>query len=229
MLSEFAAYEYCFDHLFIDTNNRIFAHFQFTSRSLVRLSKNKEYRTKHDNESTIQEPTQSNTTQSNIILLRADLVDFWHLCLTSTKWQHMVHVQKHYMLYPNPYPKKSRLKSRFYAHPAFPLLMCTIMGRDTLSDGLVIRSNWRGYLEEFAVAVQVWEEAQLSLAHVNSFVGDEVIDVKKIDVGDGALSWGIHGPERIDESNNVPMTNFEAKYFACGEPVYQLEIKPVNE
>ena len=33
---------------------------------------------------------------SNILLLRADLIDFWHLCLTSSAWQQMIQVRKHY-------------------------------------------------------------------------------------------------------------------------------------
>lgn len=45
----------------------------------------------------------------NAFLLRADLVHFWRLC-----WEHQIVPQKHFLLYPNPYPKKSHLRVR---HP----------------------------------------------------------------------------------------------------------------
>lgn len=161
-------------------------------------------------------------TRNNVLLLRADLIDFWHLCLTSSIWQQTIQVQKHYLLYPNPYPKKARLKSRFYAHPAFPLLMLTLMGGDNTDkcDGLIVRSNWRGYLEEFALAIQVLEDSGLSMSGFQ--------DVADISEGHCKSRWTIKGPERI-ASGTEPMTNFEAKYFSCGEHVYELGVKPVAE
>lgn len=41
----------------------------------------------------------------NALLLRADLVDFWTLCL-----QNGVLLEHHFLLYPNPYPKPKHLK-----------------------------------------------------------------------------------------------------------------------
>jgi hypothetical protein len=74
----------------------------------------------------------------------AELVDFWHCLL-----EYDCRVQHHYMLYPNPYPKSSRLKQRWYAHPSFPLLL------HLSGDRLTVRSNWQQYLEEFALAAEV--------------------------------------------------------------------------
>lgn len=215
------------------------------SRSLARLNKNREYRNRHDHDDynmnlldeQDKDPHCNNLLvplTNNTLLLRADLVDFWHQCLTSSTWQSLVHVQRHYILYPNPYPKKARLKSRFYAHPAFPLLMLTVMNRNDNScskycDGLVIRSNWRGYLEEFALALQVWEEAGLSSQTVHQqqqCLTNDLANVLGKTIGESRWEWTIDGPARIDcETNLVPMTNFEAKYFACGEPVYELQVK----
>ena len=97
---------------------------------------------------------QSNDQNDNVLLLRAELSDFWKCCLSSNQWQDKICIYKHYLLYPNPYPKKSRLKSRFYAHPAFPLLMMTVqmdggLPTDKEKEKLVVRSNWKGYLNEF--------------------------------------------------------------------------------
>ncbi|QEA38917.1 methyltransferase domain-containing protein [Pistricoccus aurantiacus] len=76
----------------------------------------------------------------NVLLVRADLVDFWRLALDAG-WR----PRRHYLLYPNPYPKASHLKQRWHGHPVFPTLLA-------LGGRLELRSNWRLYLEEFALA-----------------------------------------------------------------------------
>lgn len=78
---------------------------------------------------------------ANALLLRADLVDFWRLALADG-WQ----PARHYLLYPNPYPKASQLKMRWQAHPVFPAILA-------LGGRLELRSNWRLYVEEFALAI----------------------------------------------------------------------------
>ncbi|GHA98638.1 tRNA (guanine(46)-N(7))-methyltransferase TrmB [Modicisalibacter luteus] len=77
----------------------------------------------------------------NSLLVRADLVDFWRLALAAG-WK----PRKHYLLYPNPYPKAAHLKMRWHGHPVFPAIVA-------LGGRLEVRSNWRLYLEEFALAV----------------------------------------------------------------------------
>ncbi|MAY70024.1 MAG: SAM-dependent methyltransferase [Halomonas sp.] len=77
----------------------------------------------------------------NALLVRADLVDFWRLALAEG-WR----PERHYLLYPNPYPKSVQLKLRWHGHPVFP----AIVG---LGGRLEVRSNWRLYIEEFAIAV----------------------------------------------------------------------------
>jgi tRNA G46 methylase TrmB len=184
----------------------------------------------------------SSSQTNNTLLLRADLIDFWHQCLTSSTWQSIVHVHRHYILYPNPYPKKARLKSRFYAHPAFPLLMLTLMNDRNENDDnnsscdddngiMIVRSNWRGYLEEFAMAVQVWEEAGLSSQDVRQqqqhLTNDPETTIMKKIGESKKRKWAMNGPARImNVCETNAMTNFEAKYVACGEAVYELQIKP---
>ncbi|MGO1343282.1 tRNA (guanine(46)-N(7))-methyltransferase TrmB [Chromohalobacter japonicus] len=77
----------------------------------------------------------------NALLIRADLVDFWRLALQEG-WQ----PARHYLLYPNPYPKPAHLKMRWHGHPVFPALA-------GLGGELEARSNWRLYLEELALAL----------------------------------------------------------------------------
>lgn len=44
----------------------------------------------------------------NALLLRADLIDFWRLCM-----QHRVFPDYHFILYPNPYPNATNFKVSF--------------------------------------------------------------------------------------------------------------------
>lgn len=86
----------------------------------------------------------------NFIQVRADLVDFWRLMLHAC-----VRPVHHYLLYPNPWPKKSQLSRRWHGHPVFPSLIA-------LGGEIECRSNWRIYIEEFASAL-----TQLSDQHTD--------------------------------------------------------------
>ena len=76
----------------------------------------------------------------NVLLLRAEMFDFWRLLREAS-----IRVRKHYILYPNPWPKKSHLKRRIHGHPAFFDLIA-------LGGELELRSNWEIYVQEFALA-----------------------------------------------------------------------------
>lgn len=83
-----------------------------------------------------------NQPPDNLLLLRADLVDLWILASRDDAWK----VEEHSILYPNPYPKRSQLRSRWHGHSVFPVLL-GLGGRITL------RSNWKPYLVEVCQAV----------------------------------------------------------------------------
>ena len=55
---------------------------------------------------------------------------------------------RHYLLYPNPWPKRAHLKRRIHGHPSFPLLK-------NLGGQIEVRSNWKIYIDEFAAASQL--------------------------------------------------------------------------
>lgn len=80
---------------------------------------------------------------ANLCFVRADLVDFWRLLRAEG-----VVLARHYLLYPNPWPKIGHLARRWHGHAVFPDLVA-------LGGVLESRSNWRIYLEEMAIALQL--------------------------------------------------------------------------
>lgn len=90
-------------------------------------------------------------------LVRADVNDFWRLA-EAAGWR----LARHFLFYPNPYPKASQLRKRWYASPAFPVLL-------RLGGYLTVRTNWQVYAEEFQQALGlVGYEAGLQALQVNS-------------------------------------------------------------
>jgi tRNA (guanine-N7-)-methyltransferase len=159
-------------------------------RSLARLTKNGVYR----------DQAADGETTGNVFFVRAELADFWRLWLQSS----LTLPEKHFLLYPNPYPKKRRFQNRWYAHPAFPLIL------QMKSQEVIIRSNWKAYLEDFVAAVALAEKHQ-----PRDGDGD----------GDGDAAIAYHytatGPTEIDSAQSA-WTNFEQKYFDVGETCYEL-------
>lgn len=79
---------------------------------------------------------------ANLDLVRADLVDYWRLLLDAG-----IRLERHYLLYPNPWPKIGHLARRWHGHPVFPALL-------ELGGVLECRSNWPIYVDEFCFALQ---------------------------------------------------------------------------
>ena len=79
----------------------------------------------------------------NLILERADLNDFYRLA-NMAGWQ----FDRHYILYPNPWPKATHLGRRWHGAPVFPVML-------QLGGELELRSNWKLYLEEFQLALKI--------------------------------------------------------------------------
>ncbi len=83
---------------------------------------------------------QTPTGEGNVLWCRAELESFWRLALAAG-WP----LHRHFLLYPNPWPKAAHLGRRWHGHPVFPSLLA-------LGGLLDLRSNWRTYVEEFAAA-----------------------------------------------------------------------------
>jgi len=81
------------------------------------------------------------TGPANVCFARADCADIWRLAAESG-WP----LDRHFLLYPNPWPKAKQLRRRWHAHPAFKHLLA-------LGGMLEVRSNWALYIEEFALAL----------------------------------------------------------------------------
>ncbi len=81
--------------------------------------------------------------EGNIIWIRAELASFWMLA-EDAGWQ----LHRHFLLYPNPWPKPGQLKRRWHAHPVFPTLL-------RLGGRLEMRCNWEVYAKEFALSVRI--------------------------------------------------------------------------
>ncbi|USA42485.1 SAM-dependent methyltransferase [Spongiibacter taiwanensis] len=81
--------------------------------------------------------------RDNYLLVRADVDDFWRLA-AQAGWQ----LAKHYLLYPNPWPKPGQLKYRVQGSAVFPALL-------QLGGEIELRSNWPVYVEEFALALNL--------------------------------------------------------------------------
>ncbi|NQY34108.1 MAG: SAM-dependent methyltransferase [Alteromonadaceae bacterium] len=93
----------------------------------------------------------------NCHLIRADLNDFYRLVLAA-KWP----VTRHYVLYPNPWPKSKHLQRRWHGSGVFPQMI-------KIGQQIILRSNWLLYLQEFLQAVEI---AGLT-GEIKSFVSDE--------------------------------------------------------
>lgn len=79
----------------------------------------------------------------NMVLIRADLVDFWRLLDEAG-----LRLARHYILYPNPWPKIGHLGRRWPAHPVFPVV-------PRLGGMLECRTNWQVYIAEFCRALEI--------------------------------------------------------------------------
>lgn len=184
-------------------------------RSMARLSRNQKFQTEYgvvdditnanDGETPFDKDTSMDSSvptvqqaADNVYLVRAELVDFWRLTLS-----HHWNVTHHYLLYPNPYPKKKRYKLRWYAHPSFPLLL-------QLGGNMFIRSNWKGYLQEFCASVIMADEYYQQNEDTDNVAMEYVESARR-------------GPtERLDKL--LAWTNFEQKYDNVGESTYELKL-----
>ncbi len=100
----------------------------------------------------------------------------------------------------------------------------TLMMDDIVDEDkkLVVRSNWKGYLNEFKLAAGVWGK-----------IGGDVNDWGDfIDKKNGESEWFPEAPQVEWTTNGPtqlscalpPMTNFEAKFLECGEPIYEISM-----
>ncbi len=81
--------------------------------------------------------------EDNLLILRADVPGLWKLMADTG-----LKLDTHYLLYPNPWPKKRHMMRRWHGHPAFSAF-CKLGGK------VELRTNWQVYAEEMACALNV--------------------------------------------------------------------------
>jgi tRNA G46 methylase TrmB len=102
----------------------------------------------------------STAQPDNLRYLRADVQDFWRALQVR-----QIRLARHYLLYPNPWPKSQHLMRRWHAHPVWPALLA-------LGGVLELRSNWPLYVQEFGQALALSTGATV---HVDSLSNTDML------------------------------------------------------
>ncbi len=79
----------------------------------------------------------------NLLFMQTDCVHLWRL-IKQAKWN----IERHYLFYPNPWPKPGHLQRRWHGHPIFPTMV-------SLGGLLIMRTNWKVYAQEFMQALEL--------------------------------------------------------------------------
>ncbi|MEM7026679.1 MAG: methyltransferase domain-containing protein [Pseudomonadota bacterium] len=91
----------------------------------------------------------------NLLLVRADVVDIWRMAIQAN-WR----IKKHFILYPNPWPKKNQIKRRWHGHPVFPEMI-------KLCEDIELRTNWKIYADEFRFAVELIIDTKAAIERID--------------------------------------------------------------
>ena len=112
----------------------------------------------------------------NCILLRAKLATFWRLLANDG-----FAPDRHFLFYPNPWPKPAHLHRRWHGHPVFPQLL-------SLGGEIELRCNWEIYAQEFALAVNIATGASVSQKNFQPESGLSPFEQKYLERGQPLFS-----------------------------------------
>lgn len=183
----------------------------------------------------------SDPLPSNALLVRAELASFWRLLIAAEAEDGILaasRIQQHFLLYPNPYPKASRLNLRWHGHAALPILLA-------IGEQLEVRSNWRVYLDEFgeAAATVARAAAAETATHDDGARSSAPVSAAALSswqyaarraslrLGSAMRSEGAGTQEghMVSElhvaSEEEALTAFERRYYLTGEPLYRLVLR----
>jgi len=107
----------------------------------------------------------------NCILVRADLATFWRLLANDGHSP-----EKHFIFYPNPWPKPGHLSRRWHGHPVFPELL-------SLGGEIELRCNWEIYALEFALAVSIAVSETFDVKRIQPDYGVSLFEEKYLERG----------------------------------------------
>ena len=112
----------------------------------------------------------------NYFLIRAELATFWRLLLKSG-----LSPERHFLFYPNPWPKPGHLSRRWHGHPVFPRLL-------ELGGDIELRCNWDVYAREFAKAAVIATGAEISVKKIEPDNGISPFEQKYLERGQSLFS-----------------------------------------
>ena len=115
-------------------------------------------------------------SRDNFILVRAELATFWRLLLMNG-----FSPQRHYLFYPNPWPKPGHLPRRWHGHPVFPDLLA-------LGGEIELRCNWSVYALEFARAAGLATQALIGVVELKPDIGISPFERKYLERGQSLYS-----------------------------------------
>lgn len=121
----------------------------------------------------------------NCLVVRADADDLWRQLVTM-----QIKPTRHYLFFPNPYPKAAQLNRRWHGSPVFPYLL-------KLGGEIELRSNWKTYLDEFSEAVLLASKVP---SHIEQYSPDRAFSAFETKYqSSGQSLWRL----RCDLSNNA--------------------------
>jgi len=119
----------------------------------------------------------------NCLLLRAELATFWRLLAKDGHF-----LKRHFILYPNPWPKPGHLSRRWHGHPVFPYLLA-------LGGEIELRCNWEIYAQEFAMAVRIASGEPVNVERCRPASGISPFETKYLERGQALFSVSV--PEKV--------------------------------
>ncbi len=129
--------------------------------------------------------------EGNCILLRAELSTFWRLLASAG-----LSPERHFLFYPNPWPKSGHLSRRWHGHPVFPQLLA-------LSGEIELRCNWEIYAQEFALAVSLATGSTVTVKSIRPASGMTPFEQKYLERGQSLFAVVV--PAQITQAFRLPV------------------------
>jgi len=126
----------------------------------------------------------------NWVLARGELTTFWRLLYEAG---HVL--ERHLLLYPNPWPKPGHLQRRWHAHPVLPWLL-------GLGGEIELRCNWEIYALEFAAAMQIATGNEVSAQRYRPEEGFSPFETKYMERGHALYS--VFAPKAVTATFKFP-------------------------
>ncbi len=128
----------------------------------------------------------------NCFTIRANADDLWRQLVAAN-----IHPVRHFVLFPNPYPKAAQLNQRWHGSPVFPYLIA-------LGGSIEVRSNWKTYLDELAAAITIATSVEPRVEEYQPELVLSAFEKKYRDSGHTLWRLRAQLPDVKDNSAKVP-------------------------